>query len=168
MTYNRRESVKVHRVPGIGAIVIDKTGKTLFNESFGTLDANDHNARPFTNDTQLFLWSCTKLITSLCALQLLEQGKISSLDDPVKKYLPQVGQFEVFEGFDKNGSPILRKPNSQITIMHLMTHTSGLTYDFWEVDKPMFDYRASKGQQSGTDALEEENEFQFYDVFFGV
>lgn len=159
------ESVKGSRVPGIGAIVIDRTGKPLFNESFGTLDANDDNAKPFTNDTQLFLWSCTKLITSICALQLLEEGKISSLDDPVRKYLSKVGQFEVFEGFDENGSPILRKPKSEMTIMHLMTHTSGFTYDFWEADRPMFDYRSSKSQQAGTYALEVENEFQFHDVF---
>jgi len=159
------DSVKAHRVPGIGAIIIDKTGKPLFNESFGTLDANDDHAKPFTNDTQLFLWSCTKLITSICALQLLEQGKIISLNEPVSKYLPKVRQFEVFEGFDENGTPILRKSKSEITLMHLMTHTSGLTYDFWEADKPMFDYRTAKGQQPGTYALEVENEFQFHDVF---
>lgn len=159
------ESVKAHRLPGIGAIVIDKTGKTLFDESFGTLNANDDAAQPFKNDTQLFLWSCTKLITSVCALQLMEKGKIESLDDPVAKYLPRDGQLEVFEGFDENGKPVLRKPRTEMRLVHLMTHTSGLTYDFWESDKAMFDYRASKGQQAGTYALEENNEWQFHDVF---
>jgi methyl acetate hydrolase len=159
------ESVTGRRLPGIGAIVIDKTGKTLFDESFGTLNANDDAAQPFTADTQLFLWSCTKLITSICALQLMEQGKIESLDDPVTKYLPTDGHLEVFEGFDENGKPILRKPKTEMKLIHLMTHTSGLTYDFWESDKAMFDYRASKGQPAGTYALEENNEWQFHDVF---
>lgn len=159
------ESVKAHQNPGIGAIVIDKTGKALFDESFGTLDANNDASKPFTNDTQLFLWSCTKLITSICALQLLEQGKIESLDDPVAKYLPGVSEFQVFEKFDENGHPILRKPRTEMKLIHLMTHTSGLTYDFWEADRPMFEYRTSKGKPVGSYASEEDNEWQYRDLF---
>lgn len=159
------EGVKARRTAGIGAIVIDKTGKTLFDESFGNLDANDDASPPFTNDTQLFLWSCTKLITSICALQLLEQGKIESLNDPVAKYAPKLGQFQVFERFDENGKPILRKPKTEMRLIHLMTHTSGLTYDFWEADRPMWDYRASKGQNAGSYTTEENGEWQYHDLF---
>ncbi|KAK5044633.1 hypothetical protein LTR84_010647 [Exophiala bonariae] len=159
------ESVRTRQTPGIGAIVIDKTGKTLFDESFGTLDANNDASKAFTNDTQLFLWSCTKLITSICALQLLEQGKIQSLDDPVAKYLPQVGEFKVLERFDENGKPILRKPKTEMRLIHLMTHTSGLTYDFWEADRPMYEYRTSKGQHVGSYTSEENNEWQYHDLF---
>ena len=139
-------SVKARQVPAVGVIVLDKAGKTIVDESFGTVNANDETAGPFTNDSELHLWSCTKLITSVCILQLLEQGKIVSLDDPVAKYLPTDGNLKVLERIDENGKPVLRKPKTEMKLIHLMTHTSGLTYEVWEADKSMIDYRTSQGQ----------------------
>ena len=156
------ELTKAKRVPGIGAIVLDKSGKRLYDSSFGTLNANEDNAKPFTNDTQLLIWSCTKLITSLCTLQLVEQGKIS-LNDPVKKYLTK-DDFQVCERLDENRQPVLRKPKTEMTLLHLITHTSGLTYDFFGDDKLMHDYRAAKDQPRGA-YLNPSAEWQYNDVF---
>lgn len=154
--------VKAKSVPGIGAVILDKSGKRLYDSSFGTINANDENAKPFTNDTQLFLWSCTKLITSLCTLQLVEQGKVS-LSDPVTKHLPK-DNFQVCERLDENSKPVLRKPKTEMTLLHLMTHTSGLTYDFFGSDTLLYDYRAAQGK-AGASLLTLSEEWQYNDAF---
>ena len=59
---------------------------------------------------KLYLYSCTKPVTAVCALQLIEQGKLS-LEDPVANYIP------AFQ-------------NREIKLLHLLTMTAGLSYDF--------------------------------------
>ena len=157
------ELVKSKRVPGIGAIILDKSGKKLYNSAFGTINANDENAKSFTNDTQMLIWSCTKLITSLCTLQLVEQGKIS-LDDPVSKYLPQDANVQVCERLDENSKPVFRKPKTEVKLVHLMTHTSGYTYDFFGDDNLLHDYRAARDEPRGA-YLNPSLEWQYNDVF---
>lgn len=70
----------------------------------------------------MWVASMTKAATASAALQLVEQGKLS-LDDPVLKYLPELGGFQVLEGFTDAGESIYRAPRTQTTIRHLMTHT---------------------------------------------
>jgi methyl acetate hydrolase len=153
------------RLPAVGALILDKSGKTIYDRSYGTLNANDPSAAPYTTDSQLFLWSLTKLCTSLCVLQLLEQGKITSLDDPVTKYAPRTAPvLQVLERLDDSGKPILRKPTKDVTLLHLMTHTSGLTYDFFCDDHDMHAYRTKQGRGCGT-YVAENNEWHFYDAF---
>ena len=113
------------RLPGIGAIAIDKTGKQLYNQAFGKINANESGSKDFTNDTPLLIWSCTKFITSLAILQLLEQGKIGSLDDAVSKYLPEQSKIQVVTSLDAEGKPQARAQEKEMTIIHLLTHTSG-------------------------------------------
>lgn len=119
------EAVNAGRLPGIGAVVIDKAGKAIYNQAFGKLDANDDSSKPFTNDTDIIMWSCTKLMTSLAILQLLEKGDIASLDDPMSKYLPKDPSVRVYTGDDKDGKPMFREPKTPITLLHLITHTAG-------------------------------------------
>lgn len=71
----------------------------------------------------LYMYSCTKPITAVCAMQLIKQGKLY-LEDEVSKYLPEYN--EVFL-LDKNNNRI--KPKNKIKIKHLLTMTAGLTYD---------------------------------------
>ena len=71
----------------------------------------------------LYMYSCTKPITAVCAMQLIKEGKLS-LEDEVSKYLPEYN--EVFL-LDKNQNQI--KPKNKIKIKHLLTMTAGLTYD---------------------------------------
>ena len=113
------------RLPGTGAIAIDKTGKQIYNEAFGDIDTSNPEKGKYTNNTQMLLWSCTKLLTSLAALQLLEQGKIESIDDPVSKYLPERADVKVITGFDDDNKPITRAPKTEMKLIHLWTHTAG-------------------------------------------
>ena len=140
-------AVKEKKVPGVGYCLIDAKGTFLLKDSFGTTHLQDPNAAPFDADTTLTISSCSKLITTIAALQLLEQGKIS-LDDPVEKYVPQISKIQVLESVktdaDGKPKPVLRAPTTKPTILHLITHTVGFTYDFF--DRPTLAWRMSTGR----------------------
>lgn len=121
--------VSAKHLPAIGGIILNSSGKQIYNKAFGTNNANSVTAPAYTNDTECLIMSCTKLITSVCALQLLEQGKLS-LDEPVGKYQPWVDNLQIMTGWDENGRPVTRPSAKQMKILHLLTHTSGIPYDF--------------------------------------
>ena len=75
----------------------------------------------------------TKAVTSVAAMQLVEQGRIG-LDEPVGERLPELAAIQVLDGFDADGAPRLRAPRRAITLRHLLTHTAGFVYDIWNAD----------------------------------
>jgi CubicO group peptidase (beta-lactamase class C family) len=86
--------------------------------------------------------SCTKLITSIAALQAVDRGLIG-LDDSVFDILPEVAAFEVI-GSDDGGKTLnYTKANKPITIRQLVTHSSGLCYD--ALSPLIMAHRAQKG-----------------------
>jgi CubicO group peptidase (beta-lactamase class C family) len=89
----------------------------------------EENAKPLDLDTVMWVASCTKLMTSICAMQLVERGLVS-LDEPVYKHIPELESLTVIKGFEEGtGKPIEEKHTTPITLRHLLTHSSGLTYD---------------------------------------
>jgi CubicO group peptidase (beta-lactamase class C family) len=99
---------------------------------------------PVEADTLWRIYSMTKPITSVAAMTLYEEGAISLLD-PVAKYIPAFEHARVY----KRGSAAAMEsvPASQpMLVWHLMTHTAGLTYDFFynhpvdETYRKVFDY----------------------------
>jgi methyl acetate hydrolase len=87
------------------------------------------NPAPMTPDTVFWIASFTKAITTAAALQLVEDGRIG-LDDAVGELLPTLAAPKVLTGFDGDGKPILEAARAPITLRHLLTHTSGLGYEF--------------------------------------
>ena len=76
-----------------GAIVlIQQHGKPVYHESFGVQDVV--SKAPMTDKTIFRLFSMTKAITAVVAMQLLEEGKIR-LDDPISKYIPSFANVKV-------------------------------------------------------------------------
>lgn len=127
------------KIQGVAGIALDKDGNTLFKGAYGVTDLSKDDPKPMTTSTPVMIWSCTKIVTTVCALQLVEQGKLK-LDDLVEKYVPEIKDIKVIEGFNDDGSPKLREPKTKATILMLMTHTAGFTYDFF--DQKTLDYRA--------------------------
>ena len=126
-----QDAVQSKRIPGAAAIVLDSSGKVLFSKGYGNVTAGDTSSPALTTKTPGFIWSCTKLVTSVAGLQLVEQGKID-LDDPVEKYVPDIKNIKFIDGFNDDGSPKLREPEKKIKMIHLFTHTSGFAYDFFD------------------------------------
>jgi CubicO group peptidase (beta-lactamase class C family) len=103
-------------VPGAVAIVAYK-GKVVFRKVAGLAERDPK--RPMSYDTIFRLASMTKPLTSTAVLMLLEEGKIA-LDDPVAKYIPEFGTLRVVT--EQDGRPA----QNEMTVRHLLTHTSGL------------------------------------------
>jgi methyl acetate hydrolase len=85
-----------------------------------------------TVDTTFRIASMTKMVATVAALQLVESGDLD-LDEPVETFVPDFGELMVLEGFDGD-TPRMRPPETKATVRHLVTHTSGLSYWFWNED----------------------------------
>lgn len=120
--------------PGAVALAADDEG-VVYAGAFGAREVSQD--RWMTLDTVVRIASMTKPVTSVAAMQLVEQGCIE-LDEPVGAYLPELAAVQVLEGFDDAGMPRLRPPRRPVTLRHLLTHTAGFAYDVWNAN--MFHY----------------------------
>lgn len=134
-----QEAVAQGHVPGVAASVFDGDG-TLYTGAFGERALG--SGTPLTDDTVFTIFSMTKAITSIAAVQLVESGKLT-LDSPAAGVIPSLGEIGVLEGFDKAGAPMMRPPTTPITLRHLLTHTAGFGYDIWNHE--YVDYIAATG-----------------------
>jgi CubicO group peptidase (beta-lactamase class C family) len=99
--------VKANRIAGL-AVAVVQGDQIIFLRGYGEAGLG----RPMTPQTQLYIGSVTKSFTALAVMQLVEQGKLE-LDAPVQRYLPW---FQVADA----------AASAQITVRHLLNHTSGL------------------------------------------
>src|SRR5258706_323825 len=121
-----RSAVEAREVPGVVALAASDKG-AIYDGAFGVRDLNAGGA--MTGDTVFRIASMTKAITSVAAMQLVEQGKLG-LDEPVPPVDPALNAPQVLEGFDAAGQPKLRPAKRPITLRHLLTHTAGFTYEW--------------------------------------
>ena len=77
--------------------------------------------------------SMTKALASVAAMQLVEQGKLN-LHEDIGAVLPELANSHVLEGFDEAGKPVTRPAAGPITLHQLLTHTSGLGYEFMSAE----------------------------------
>jgi len=115
-----RSGIARRKIPCVAAMAADAKGKTLYSGAFGA-----------RTDSIFAIASMTKAITTVAALQLVEQGKVS-LTEPVSKHLPQLADLQVWDGTS------LHPAKKAVTLHHLLTHTAGFCYDTW--DGEMFRY----------------------------
>ncbi|WFU28085.1 serine hydrolase [Bradyrhizobium sp. CB1717] len=125
-----KNEVATGKIAG-ATVLIQQHGKPVYHEAFGVQDVV--SKAPITDKTIFRLFSMTKAITSVVAVQLIEDGKIK-LDDPVSKYIPSFANVKVgVEKKAEDGTKSLElvPPNRPMTVHDLMTHTSGVTYGFY-------------------------------------
>ena len=114
-------------VLGVVAMAVDRNG-VIYRGAFGAAD--ESNDLPMDADAVFRIASMTKPVTSVAAMQLVEQGAIA-LDEAAAVYLPELAQTQVLEQFDPpRGTYDLRPPASPITVRQLLTHTAGFGYPF--------------------------------------
>jgi CubicO group peptidase (beta-lactamase class C family) len=110
-------ATQVHNIPGM-ALAITEGDQIIYSEGYGTAG----EGRRVTPDTPFYIGSQSKSFTALAILQLVERDKLD-LDAPVQTYLPW------FRIADPQAS-------GQITIRHLLQHTSGLSESSYAATLP--------------------------------
>jgi len=127
-------------VPGVVALAADRSG-IIYSGAFGSRD--DGQRRPMTTDTIFRIASMTKAVTSAALMQLVEQQRVA-LDDPADKYLPAFHHLQVIQSFSSTtGAYTVRPGRRAPTVRELLTHTSGLAYNF--VSPTMRDFKPRDG-----------------------
>lgn len=115
-------------LPGVVAgVTTDQSTISLRAAGVRATDGTD----PMTTDSVFAIFSTTKPITAVLALQLVDEGRLD-LDTPAAEYAPRLGTIEVLEGFDDRGELLLRAPKTPITTRQLLTNTAGFAYDFFD------------------------------------
>ena len=107
-----REMIKAKEVPGAVTLVATRERVTHLQAIGQSGPAS--NSRPLRKDSIFWIASMTKPITGTAILMLQEEGKLS-VDDMVGKYIPALANLKTPSGQPAN-----------LTLKHLMTHTSGL------------------------------------------
>src|SRR5262245_64548961 len=123
-------AVSAGNVPGVVAVAADDKG-VLYEGAFGK--RNLVTGAAMTPDTMFWIASMTKAVTSVAALQMVEQGKLS-LDKPISDVVLELSAAQVLEGFEADGKPKLRPPKRPITLRHLLTPTAGFSHHPWNQD----------------------------------
>lgn len=127
-----QQAVSDGQIPGVVALIARK-GKIVYHEAFGTADAK--TGRPQQTDDIFRIASQTKAITATAVMMLWEEGRFQ-LDDPISKYIPEFKDPQVLQSFSYTDTGYTTRPASrEITIRHLLTHTSGLGYGVIDGDE---------------------------------
>ncbi len=120
-----------HKVFGSAYCVIQE-GNVIYKNCFGTTSAD--NAEAVTENTIFRLASMTKPVTAIATLILVDRGQLS-LSDKVSDYLPEFKDVHITQISDTNEKIDLGKAQNDITICHLLTHTSGIGSDAAKTQK---------------------------------
>jgi CubicO group peptidase (beta-lactamase class C family) len=106
--------------------LLARDGKLVDFQTYGYRDLEKQ--LPMERDTICRMYSMSKIITCAATLILFEEGRFT-LDEPAANYLPELKEMKVWAGGTQD-KPKLEQLKRPITIKHLLTHTSGLQYDF--------------------------------------
>ena len=128
-------------------LLISRRGREACFLAGGLMDVE--RGRPFARATIVRIYSMTKPIATVALMQLYERGAFQ-LDDPVSRYIPGWRALKVFAGGDEHDYRT-QDPGRPMIIKDLLTHTSGLTYDFMNAHPVDALYRAHGLVGSATD-----------------
>ena len=103
--------------------MVARRGQVVHWEAVGTRDTATGD--PVERDDIFRIYSMTKPVTSVAVMMLVEEGRVA-LDDPVSKFVPEFADVKVLgDGGERVAA------DEPMTVEHLLTHTSGLTYGFF-------------------------------------
>ena len=101
-------------------LIVYKDGECVLRHMGGY--ANPEEKIPMEGNEKYHIYSCSKLITCVAAMQLWEKGMFS-LDDNLSDYMP------AFKEMTVKTADGIRKAKNPIKIRHLFQMTSGMNYD---------------------------------------
>ncbi|KAJ5752537.1 hypothetical protein N7520_009454 [Penicillium odoratum] len=111
-------------IPGASVAIVGKDGKLLFSHAGGL--RGHAKPEPMTTESVFWIASCTKLITGIACMQLVEQGLLSLDDaDETERICPELKDVKVLQD---DGKLVDKKRG--ITLRMLLSHTAGFGYAF--------------------------------------
>jgi CubicO group peptidase (beta-lactamase class C family) len=120
-----QEAIRDGKVPGVVALVA-RNGKIVYHKAYGMAD--NEAGRALHRDDIFRIASQSKAITATAVMILWEEGRFR-LDDPISKFIPEFKNPQVLKSYnEQDGTWISDPAKREITIRHLLTHTSGLGY----------------------------------------
>lgn len=118
------------KINGVIICATDAQGHFVYNIALGQRIPLGGEKQPQRLDDVLSLHSATKLITTIAALQCVDNG-ILSLDGDISSIIPELTAQKVIIGFSEDSeTPILEEVNSPVTLRMLLTHSAGTQYYF--------------------------------------
>lgn len=127
-----QSSIDQNQIPGAVALIA-RDGQVVYKKAFGMAD--NQAGRELKTDDIFRIASQTKAITSTAVMMLWEEG-LFQLDDLISEYLPVFGEAQILDTFNAEDTTYTTVPaESQITIRHLLTHTSGIGYGVIDGDE---------------------------------
>ncbi|MDA9764185.1 beta-lactamase family protein [Opitutales bacterium] len=121
-------------LPGLVAIIARK-GKIVYHKAYGVSDVA--SGRELQEDDIFRIASQTKAITATAVMILWEEGHFQ-LDDPISKWMPEFKNPQVLDNYNyTEGTYTTKSAKREITIRHLLTHSSGIGYGFIDGDERM-------------------------------
>lgn len=129
--------------PGV-AFLLASRDDVLFQGTAGVRCAGA--PAPMGLDTVVWIASMSKAPVAVAVMQCVERGLLD-LDQPLAQWLHEARELQVLDGFEADGTPRLRAPCTPPTLRHLMTHTAGLPYEFFDArtDRALRDLRIPPG-----------------------
>ena len=125
---NLQQSIDDGKISG-GILIAGRDGQAAIIEMLGSQGPDDD--RPMDEHTLFRVYSMSKLIVSVALMDMVEDGLVD-IDDPVSDYLPAFADLTVIT--EDGGT---RPAETEMTIRHLLTHTSGIIYNFIQPDTPL-------------------------------
>ncbi len=126
------QAVADGHLPGIVALVA-RHGKIVHWKAYGMAD--NPSGRALKRDDIFRIASQSKAITSTAVMMLWEEGRFR-LDDPISKFIPEFAKPQVLDNFRYADTTYTTKDaDREITIRHLLTHTSGIGYGVIDGDE---------------------------------
>ncbi|TVY65742.1 Acyltransferase mokF, partial [Lachnellula suecica] len=136
------------QIPGCVFISINKNGDEILSHASGLRGVDSKEKM----DLESVFWiaSCTKMIGGIAVMQLVEQGKLGLDDaDAIEKIAPELRDMKILKGFDEQDKPILVEKKTRITLKHLLTHTAGFGYTFFNPEIRKYGFPAGIDEFSG-------------------
>ena len=135
-THLEKRYLEPGKVAGFLPLVY-RRGEVAYCEPMGMMDIE--RGKPMAEDTLFRIYSMSKPITSVALMMLYEEGHFQ-LNDPVHRWIPEWRNLRVFRG--GNWPNFLTAPCERaMTVKDLLTHMSGLTYDFMQASNVDRAYR---------------------------
>lgn len=126
------QHIEQEKIPGMVALIV-RNGFVVYEKAFGSADPETN--RPYQTDHIFRIASQTKAITATAVMMLWEKG-LFNLDDSISEYISEFENLTVLKDFNDFDSTYTSVPaKNEITIRHLLNHTSGLGYGIIDDDE---------------------------------